>query len=305
MEVATRRRWAGRMGPLYPFARSVYLGSIRVRAALESGAAALVRLVLFVLPIGVKAKLKHSFAPVARMDYDRHEIRLHVDSASSLYRTLSCRKEPETVRWIEEYVRPGEVLYDIGANVGAYSLVAAKHCGGNVQVFSFEPSFSTYYELCKNVILNGCEKTIFPQLICLTDAPGMVLFNYASVEAGAALHAGAGASGGPAVYQQKLLGFSIDVLVDQFGFPLPHHMKIDVDGIEASILRGAVGALRSGVVRSVQLESTPLGSEAERIQEFMAENGFRLLAEEARGGGQTWKNYLFVRDGDAGTGAGS
>lgn len=296
--------WAARLGRLYPLAKRSVLATLRGKAALERAVAHAVRWPLALLPIGVRANLKQSFEPVARLDYDRHKILLHVDSATSLYRTLSCRKEPETVRWIEEYIRPGEVLYDVGANVGAYSLVASKYCGGDVTVFAFEPSFATYYELCRNVILNRCQSSIFPQMMCLTDMPGLVVFNYSSLEAGTAFHTvgttGQSAIGDKAVYQQQVLGFSIDFLVERFGFPLPAHIKIDVDGTEESILRGAAKAFQSGAVRTVQLESSPRDVATTHIHAFMAENGFKLVSESARGGGETWKNYLFVRQSEEG-----
>ena len=51
---------------------------------------------------------------------------MNIEDSLTFHRTNSaCRKEPDTVRWIEEYLSEGDVFYDIGANVGAYSLVAA------------------------------------------------------------------------------------------------------------------------------------------------------------------------------------
>src|SRR3712207_6955594 len=44
--------------------------------------------------------------------------------------------------WIHTWVRSDDVLYDIGANVGAYSLVAAKKRGGGARVFAFDPSYA-------------------------------------------------------------------------------------------------------------------------------------------------------------------
>ena len=52
------------------------------------------------------------------------------------WRAASCAKEPWTVNWLRDAVGPGDVLYDIGANVGAFSLVAAKHCGAHVVAFN-------------------------------------------------------------------------------------------------------------------------------------------------------------------------
>src|SRR5688572_14716010 len=61
-----------------------------------------------------------------RLDYDRADIYLRVTSKVEGFRIHACAKEPFTIEWIHGQLRAGDVLYDIGANVGAYSLVAAK-----------------------------------------------------------------------------------------------------------------------------------------------------------------------------------
>lgn len=287
----------GRLAPLVPAARRAVLAAIRVKDTLQAGLAAAVRAPLGVLPIAVQARLRHSFRPVAALDYRRHRILLHVDSAHALYRTAACRKEPETVQWIEEYIRPGDVLYDVGANVGAYSLIAAKHCGGNVSVLAFEPSFATYDELCRNVVLNGCEQCVIPLLVCLTEAPGLVNFGHSSLEPGSALHVSdpAAAAGAAIVYRQQLLGLSIDQLIAEFGCPAPHHLKIDVDGAELAILRGAASTFAAGTIRTIQVEVSPQDASAAEVESWLAARGFRMVVRTARGGGSRWSNWLFVR----------
>src|SRR5687768_15394448 len=94
----------GPLSPLYAPARTIGLRLLAVKATAESALARVVGAPLTLLPTGVQAKLKHGFTPVARLDYAAHEILLHVDSAGAVYRTRACRKEPETVRWIEEHV---------------------------------------------------------------------------------------------------------------------------------------------------------------------------------------------------------
>jgi FkbM family methyltransferase len=288
----------GPFAPLYPPAKQLAVSTLRMRAAAASVLARAIRVPLRLLPIAVQANLKHAFAPVARLDYRAHRILLHVDSAGALYRTQACRKEPETIRWIEEYVRPGDVLYDVGANVGAYSLIAAKHCGGNVRVLAFEPSFASYAELCCNVVLNNCETSVIPHAICLTEAPGPVVFAHSSLEPGSALHLAGGReemSGVAAAYRQETLGLSVDVLVTQLGFPVPNHMKIDVDGTELNVLRGAAGTLDSERVRTIQVEVSPQDPSAAEVTTLLVKKGFRLACDTARGGGDRWSNRLFVR----------
>src|SRR6516225_6093965 len=56
-------------------------------------------------------------------------------------------KEPDTIRWIDSF-EPNDVFWDIGANVGVFSLYAARR---KVRVLAFEPSAGNYMILCRNV----------------------------------------------------------------------------------------------------------------------------------------------------------
>ena len=110
-----------------------------------------------------------------------------------LARTRSVMSEPWTVHWLERVVAPGEVLYDVGANVGAYSLVAAISHDREVKVFAFEPSFVTYAALCRNILENECDKCITPMPVALTEQRGSTVFKYRSLVSGAIEHAVGGA----------------------------------------------------------------------------------------------------------------
>ncbi len=288
----------GPLAPLYAPARTLVLAASRVKVRVMRAIARAIAAPLVLLPKSVQASVRHEFSPVARLDYAPQRILLHIDSVGTLYRTGACRKEPETIRWIEEHVKPGDVFYDVGANVGAYSLVAAKHGHGDVRVLAFEPSFGTYAALCRNVIVNGCEASITPYPFCLSAAPGRIAFAHSSLEPGSALHL-ASADGAKetvaSVYRQEMLALSVDALVTQFGFPVPSHLKIDVDGTELDVLRGAAGTLRSDRVRSLQVEVSPREPSAAEVVRLLSESGFRLVSQAARGGGDRWSNYLFVR----------
>src|SRR5262249_39850053 len=96
------------------------------------------------------------------MDYARHPIQLLLSSTEMGVRLVSAEKEPFTVEWIEQSIKPGDVFYDIGANVGAYSLIAAKNTRNRARVFAFEPSPASYVDLSRNVALNGCEESVTP-----------------------------------------------------------------------------------------------------------------------------------------------
>src|SRR6185436_17615377 len=99
-------------------------------------------------------------APV-RLDFPDHDIWLRATFPSERkWRARACAKEPWTVRWLQEHVGRGEVLYYIGANVGAFSLIAAIARGASV--VAFEPGYATFARLCENIQLNGCGEAIVP-----------------------------------------------------------------------------------------------------------------------------------------------
>lgn len=250
------------------------------------------------LPLKTQTVLKESVNPVGVMDYERKEVRMFIDSTMQFNRLRSCAKEPETVAWIERYIKPGDVFYDIGANIGAYSFVAHQHCAGRINIQSFEPSFSNYYQLCRNVILNNCQETISPHMIALARESGISVFNYQSVEAGTALHT-LGASvdyRGEAfkpIYLQKVLSFSLDDLIFRYDFPVPNHIKLDVDGIELDILHGADKVLDDEQIKSIMVETCEQREPAKLFIDFLEQKGFRLESQNKRAGDVM--NSLFLR----------
>jgi FkbM family methyltransferase len=212
------------------------------------------------LPARLRTAVREHAVVVRPLDYGATPVVLGVDSLLEYdVRLHSCRKEPGTVRWIEEWIGDGDVLYDVGANVGAYALIAAKARRGKVAVYAFEPSFSNYAQLCRNVALNGCDGTIVPLPVALSDRTVLGGFNHRSFVPGAALH-----TFGPAIdfksrafepfHTQPVLSYRMDDLVAQFGLPAPNHIKLDVDGLEPGVLAGAERALGDPRLRSVLVE---------------------------------------------------
>jgi len=65
--------------------------------------------------------------------------------------------EPEIFLILKEYLKPGDVFFDIGAFVGSHSLYASRKVGRNGRVFSFEPNPFNAKELRRNILLNGIE----------------------------------------------------------------------------------------------------------------------------------------------------
>jgi FkbM family methyltransferase len=171
-------------------------------------------------------------------------------------RTLTS-KEPETIEWIDSFA-PDDVLWDIGANVGSYSIYAAwRH--PRLKVFAFEPSIENIYLLNRNIAENGFQDRIFAFPFPLTETMGPETFRHTKVQFGGAINSfGVDYSfdGKKADFQvvYKVYGFRADDLESLFQVPQPNHIKIDVDGIEHLIARGARRILADPRLKSVLIE---------------------------------------------------
>jgi FkbM family methyltransferase len=207
--------------------------------------------------------------PWVLLDYERAPVKI---VASAYKRHASVAKEPYTVEWLERSLRPGDVLFDIGANVGAYALVAAVAVPA-AQVFAFEPGFETYAALCRNIALNEVGDRVTALPVALGPEAGLVSFNYQRLGAGEAQHhIGDGAPFDP-VFTQRLLGLRLDDLGPLLGLPEPTHVKLDVDGAEPAVLAGGTQVLSSPKLRELQVECEP-GDDA--VERALAQHGFQV-----------------------------
>jgi len=224
-------------------------------------------------------------APV-RLDYPGTDIWLRATSMPERkWRARSCAKEPWTVRWIEEAVGKGEVVYDIGANVGTFSLIAA--VSRKASVVAFEPGYANFARLCENIQLNECTRQIVPVPLPLSDTTGLLAFKYRSFEPGQSRHAlgetpfvpGRGAT---SAYVQPVCATTLDRAVTDFALSPPHHLKIDVDGSEVRVLRGARAVLRGEQLRTILIESD--AAQWDALAAELGGAGFTLQARHERPG---------------------
>jgi FkbM family methyltransferase len=230
-------------------------------------------------------------------------IKFYAPYPSLIYRSwLSIEKEPDTIRWIRDF-EENAVFWDVGANVGLFSLFSAlkKNCS----VLAFELAVANYYALSKNIALNKLEKNISAYCLAFSRTERLGKINLCSLSMGAATNQ-FGDSGdvspyserGEVCFEQGMLGFSIDGFVRQFAPPFPKYLKIDVDGLELDILRGAVATLSDRRLESalVELRTTEQGEE-QQASELFCQAGLVLAGrgELQSSGKEKGANYLFRR----------
>lgn len=248
-----------------------------------------------ILPSRSRVAIKSDINVVRRLDYGPRQIKMNVDSDFEYQvRLNSCRKEPETVNWIETFFKDGQVWYDIGANTGAYTLVASTFFEGRVRVYAFEPAFQNYTQLCKNLALNHCDDSVVPLQVALSDHTGIETFNYRNLVTGSAVHA----LGEPVnqrgetftpVLAQPALSYRADDFISQFNLPLPNHIKIDVDGIEFPIIMGFEKTLDDPALKSIFLELNEERGDGPQLLGFLKDKGFKVHSRHRA-------NHIFIRE---------
>jgi len=232
--------------------------------------------------------------------------KLHTPNRICAYRYSSfSEKEPEMLEWIEEYGGKG-ALYDIGANIGIYSLYYAKTQPGTV--YCFEPSVFNIRQLAKNVSLNSLSDKIIMISNPLSDKTGVSKFINSNIDEGGALNAFGvdyGYDGNPIHnhIEYNVIGFSLDdLLKSRIIKEPPTLIKIDVDGIEHLILKGALKTLSEQTCKSVYIEvNEDFDKQRLNVCKILEATGF-ILKEKRRaenynkkyGSGGTF-NQIWIR----------
>jgi FkbM family methyltransferase len=156
-------------------------------------------------------------------------------------------KEPETLEWIDS-IPNNSILWDIGANIGLYSIYAAK--AKNCHVFAFEPSVYNLELLARNIYLNNLQDQITVIPLALSDKMGSDIMRLTTTEWGGALSTFGkeiGSDGKPIkdIFSFSTFGITMDEAVSIFNLPQPDYIKIDVDGIEHFILESGKNVLKN------------------------------------------------------------
>jgi len=200
-----------------------------------------------------------------------------------LYRALSIwEKEPGTMTWINSSVNPGDVFLDIGANIGIYSISAAHRLKNRGKVYACEPHKVSALALFENISSNQFEEIIDVLAFPLSSEIAVKVFNYKDLQSAVTGSQFGSNKPDPAkepfapVAKELAIAFSVDELIRASAISPPDLIKIDVDGLEYSILQGMVELLNSSKKpRSIQVELN-IG-EQEKIEYFMSQNGYSLV----------------------------
>lgn len=185
--------------------------------------------------------------------------------------------EPELLDWIDN-IPQGEVLYDIGASNGIFSMYAAA-CG--LRVIAVEPDPLNYFLLSYNNYLNAKSYDITLEgcyNFAISKAMAVGNIHIKHMELGGhekILDKSKDVFGNEFQpdYSHSVLKCALDNLIGEIGLPQPTYLKIDVDGSEAEVLEGAAICLKNAESVFIELTESFLESFA---MSFFKNHGFSL-----------------------------
>ena len=187
-------------------------------------------------------------------------------------------KEPETIDFINNFISPGDVFFDIGANIGVFSIYASKK-HKNIKTYCFEPEISNLATLKENIISNGLMDQTYIYSLGIGNTTGISRLHLQDLTPGAALHSEhkedleySFEGKKPIIWTEGIYVVTLDYVCSELNI-IPNVIKIDTDGNEGKILQGASKTLKSSSLNAIILEM-PLEQE-EYCVSLLSKSGFK------------------------------
>ena len=221
------------------------------------------------------------------INIEKKEIKFFIPNTVTEWRVDTLlSKEPETIKWIDEFDGEKKIFWDIGANVGIYSIYAVvKH--QNIEVVSFEPSFSNLRTLSRNISINNLEDqiTIFPLPLSNTDNKFQMMEESEFIEGWSMNSFGTGLNFEGKDFKSKnkykIYGCSINKILNDRILKKPNFLKIDVDGIEHLILEGAHDYLADKELKSILVEiNENFKDQFEGVLNILKKSNFKFIEKK-------------------------
>jgi len=189
---------------------------------------------------------------------------------------------------VKQFVQKDDTFFDVGANIGVYTLLASQLAGEGGHVHSFEPLSDANELLRSNVRLNQCGNvTINPVAIGEENGEVPIYINAQN-----ALSSLGNTNRGKIIKSQTVQILTLDTYAKGAGVSKLDFLKIDVEGFEGHVLRGAEKLIESSpnlVVMSelAKKNFAPLGFSVKDVLDWMRKHGFDIWMI----GNQTLKLY--------------
>jgi len=234
------------------------------------------------------------------------QIKIQINNGNVIFRTGHGRllwrakelltEEPMTIRWIDTF-KKDDVFFDIGANVGNYSIYASKK---GIKSFACEPEILNLSLLYENIFLNNLEHLCVPMPLALHDQTAVEKFYLKDLSKGDALHSIGQKSyllENPNSSTKVVNTFTIklDELIETYSLPYPTKLKIDVDNNELNVIVGAEKTLK--YVKEICIELDLNFDEHIKVKNILETSEFAVIEKEngSTNYNTSIANYIFKK----------
>jgi len=216
-------------------------------------------------------------------------LRVNIEPRNETHRSLfvTGRYEPNEFCVLDRVLKPGMGFVDVGANVGLYSLFAARKVGESGVVLAIEASSRECWQLQRNVQLNALTNVRVVN-VAVTNRTGEVDLMVAPAAHGGHNTLGGFAYGTPLEHKERVRAARIDDLVPEQGLSRVDMVKMDIEGAELAAIQGAeqtLGKFRPLLLlevsdRSLQHQNASSG----KLLDFVMSFGYRIYAFDPKTG---------------------
>lgn len=183
--------------------------------------------------------------------------------------------DKEAQRFVRENLQAGDTFLDIGANVGFYTLLGASIVGKTGRVIAIEPNPKTFDKMKKTIERNGLENVLALNLGLGRSESEVELFFNSAIGNDSATMVAHGATESMKVKVVKLDSVAAEHSIDKIAY-----LKIDVDGFEPEVFKGATNLLAEARIKAMQCEFSDvwlrrMNTSQEIVHSSLLSMGFR------------------------------
>jgi len=200
---------------------------------------------------------------------DVNGYRMNAGKGDWLHYQYTGEYEPLTTQLIKDYIKPGDTVVDVGANIGYYTLLFSRLVGDTGAVFAFEPEPTNYGYLKTNIKLNGYDNIITEQKAIADKACLMKLFIHPDNPGGHTITDSYGDIPSITVCCFSMDDYFKDIKID--------FVKIDVEGAEHLVIEGMSSLIRQGVKIVFEINAELSGGHEQEIFDLLEKSGYRFL----------------------------
>jgi FkbM family methyltransferase len=190
--------------------------------------------------------------------------------------------EPYSWNFVRGFLKEGMVVFDLGANLGQYTLLAAQIVGETGGVHSFEPGSRMFDELKFNVFLNGLSRRCVLNNVAVSDVSGVA--NLSKYAPGSEVYSSLGSHArreATVIGHEEVRTVMLDDYVKNAGIFRVDFMKIDIEGAELPALRGAENLLSGSeapviLIELADVNTDGFGYKAVETWDYLEKLGYRF-----------------------------